>query len=142
MSHYIDILTQIYDRTALVRALERVGFKNKIEVYDKAQNLHGYQGDTRKQVAHVIIRRQHVGSSANDIGFEKTKDGPFKAHISEFDSGSGSYSSKRALYGKDWQNKLYTYYGVEKAKMEFDKKGMAWEEDVDEKERPRLRVNL
>ncbi len=135
MSHYIDILTQIYDAKALVRALGRLGFENKVEAYEKARNLYGYQGDKRDQVAHVIIRRQHVGQCANDIGFEKTKDGPFKAHISEFDSKEDKYDDK-------WQKKLSTYYGVEKAKMEFESKGLKWEEDVDEKERPRLRVVL
>lgn len=134
MSHYVDIEMQITDRAALVRALERMGFKNKIEVYDKAENLYGYQGDQRKQKANVIIRRKFVGSASNDIGFEKQDRGFFTAHISEFDKGIG--------YDDDWISKLFTYYGVECAKQEAEREGLTYVEDVDEKNRIRLRVTI
>jgi hypothetical protein len=140
MSHYIDILTEITDREALVHALERMGFKGKIEIHETASALYGYQGDERKQKAHVIIRRSFVGHSSNDIGFEKMSDGRFKAHISEYESATGQYARGSGKYGQEWQNKLYTYYGVEKSKSEFDKKKLKYVEDVDEKQRPRLRV--
>jgi len=140
MSHYVDILTEITDRDALVRALERVGFKGKIEVHETAVPLYGYLGDKRGQKAHVIIRRSFVGSSANDIGFEQAPDGKFKAHISEFETGTGRYAGGDSKYGTEWQNKLYTYYGVEKSKCEFEKKKLKYIEDVDEKQRPRLHV--
>jgi hypothetical protein len=137
---------QIKDTKALVKALERMGFKDKIEVYDKAENLYGYQNDIRKDKAHVILRRKYVGSSSNDIGFERNKDGLFVAHISEFDQGTGQYAGHEGRYGKTWQNKLFAFYGVEKAKMEFDKQGYklgkTYFEDVDEQERPRLRVKI
>jgi hypothetical protein len=142
MSHFVNIVTQIKDVQALVRALERMGFKGQVECHDKAQNLYGYHNDVRKETAHVIIRRKYVGSASNDIGFERTKDGLFVAHISEFDQGTGQYSNHVGKYGQDWQTKLYTYYGVEKAKCEFEKKGMKYFEDVDEQERPRLRVKI
>lgn len=142
MSHYVDIITEIYDIKALVRALERVGFKGRVEVHKTAQCLYGYMGDLRNQKAHVIIRRKYVGSSANDIGFERMSDGRFKAHISEYDQGTGQYSGHKGKHGKEWQNKLYTYYGIEKSKIEFDNKGMTYKEDVDEKQRPRLRVRI
>lgn len=142
MSHYVDILTEIYDRDALVRALERVGFKGKIEVHDKAQVLYGYEGIARKQKAHVILRRRFVGSSSNDIGFEQLPNGRFKAHISEFESGTGQYAGGTGKYDQKWQDRLYTYYGVEKSKMSFEKKGWKYKEDVDEKQRPRLRAYI
>jgi hypothetical protein len=140
MSHYLDILTEITDRDALVHALERMGFKGKIEIHETASYLYGFQGDRRKQKAHVIIRRSFVGSSSNDIGFEKMPDGKFKAHISEYESATGEYAGGSGKYGQEWQNKLYTYYGVEKSKSEFDRRGLKYKEDVDEKQRPRLRV--
>jgi hypothetical protein len=142
MSHFNDIQTAITDRDGLVRALLRCGFqKNMIEIHDTPQNLFGYQGDVRKQKAHVIIRRKYIGSSSNDVGYELVN-GQFVAHISEFDSGTGTYSSNHsnARCNQAWQTKLATYYGVEKAKIEFEKKKIRYEEDVDEKERPRLRA--
>jgi len=142
MSHFVNITTMIKDRHALIRALERMGFKGKIEIHEKPENLYGYQNDVRTEKAQVIIRRKHVGSSSNDIGFEQKANGLFVAHISEFDQGTGSYASRTGRYGKEWQMKLYTWYGVEKAKCEFEKQGMKYYEDVDDQERPRLRVKI
>jgi hypothetical protein len=133
MSHYVDITLEIKDEKALVLALERLGFKGHVEIYKEAQHLYGYQGDVREQTAHVILRRKYVGNCSNDIGFEKLADGRYHAHISEFDS-------KR--YDKAWQGKLSTYYGVEKAKLECGQKNWKYVEDIDEKERPRLRITL
>lgn len=129
MSHYVDVVTTVKSQTALVRALERMGFKGKIETHAQAQNLIGYGGDTRPQKAHVIIRRHYVGAAANDIGFEKLPSGSFIAHISEFDHGK---------YGVDWQNKLYTYCNVETAKEVYEKKGWAYKETTDDQNRIRL----
>jgi hypothetical protein len=142
MSHFVDVVTEIKDRKALVRALERLGFKGMIEIHDTPMALFGYQGDKRAQKAHIIIRRRYIGSSSNDIGYEEVN-GRFVAHISEFDSGTGTYSSHTdARCNQAWQLKLSTYYGVEKVKMEYDLKHIKYEEDVDEKERPRLRAWL
>lgn len=133
MSHYVDIETEIQNQEALVRALERLGFKNKIEIHTTSQNLYGYQGDLRKQKANVIIRKKYVGRAANDIGFEKTSEGRFIAHISEYDHGK---------YGEKWQKKLFTYYGVEAAKIECEKMNYSYTETIDEKERPRLKIMI
>lgn len=135
MSHYIDIQTQIKDKKALVRALERMGFKNKLEIHDSPQNLYGYRGDMRDQKAHVIIRRQFVGGASNDIGFERQENDLYRAHISEFDKGSMHYDT-------NWLSKLYTYYGVECAKQEAEHEGLTYVEEVDEKNRIRLRVTV
>ena len=141
MSHYVELTTQIKDRKALVSALERMGFKDKVEVHDTAQNLYGYQGDVRPQKAHVIIRRQHIGPSSNDVGYEKGSDGFFRAHISEFDSAKGAYHTRTdAVCTDEWQEKVGTWYGVECAKYELENQGLSYKEDLDEKQRPRLRV--
>ena len=113
MSHYSEVQIEIRDGAALVAALERLGFKGKIEIYQEAQPLRGYKGDRREQQAHIIIRRQHVGLAANDIGFERQSDGSYKAWISDFDQ-----SVTGNNYGKDWQGRLKQAYGVEKAKAE------------------------
>ena len=143
MSHFVNVVTQMKNREALILALIRSGFaENVIEVHDTPQNLYGYQGDVRAQKAHIIVRRRYVGSSSNDIGFENVN-GTFVAHISEFDSGTGSYSGhSNARCNQVWQNKLGTYYGIETAKLECKKNRIRYTEDVDEQERPRLRMYI
>jgi len=133
MSHYVDIETEIQNQGALIRALERLGFKNKIEIHSIPQNLYGYQEDLRKQKANIIIRRKYVGINANDIGFEKTSNGRFIAHISEFDHNK---------YGESWQKKLFAYYGVEAAKIECEKMNYTYTETIDKKERPCLKIMI
>ena len=76
---------------------------NNIEVHEEAQNLFGYQGDKRKQKAHIIIRKKYVGSSSNDIGFLREK-------------GSKKYKIIASAYDKAWRtgkkiNKLKQTYG-------------------------------
>lgn len=124
------------DPKAVVQALCRLGFKeNQIEVHTEAQHLYGYQGDQRAQKAHIIIRRQFVGGASNDIGFEKTSNGSYRAIISEYDRNHHNYNDT-------WLCKLGTYYGVEKTKAEFKTRGIKYTEDVDEKNRPRLRARI
>lgn len=62
------------------------------EEHKVAQNLYGYAGDKRTQTANIIIRRQYVGSAANDVGFHKTGKGKYELIISEYDKRSGSKS--------------------------------------------------
>ena len=86
MSAFVSLPTPMTDRACLLAALADLGFgSSKVEVHDQAQALHGYEGDAREQQAHIIIRRQHVGSASNDLGFEATPVG-YRAHISDFDS--------------------------------------------------------
>ena len=80
----------------------------QIEVHSDPQHLFGYHGDQRPEVAHIIIRKTHVGRSANDIGFVKKDDGTYAAIISEFDS---------TKYGAQWIGRLKgscAFYAVEK----------------------------
>jgi hypothetical protein len=63
MSHFVECQTEFRDRAALVAALVECGFpESQIEVHEQAVPLYGYRGDVRPQNAHVVIRRQHVGS--------------------------------------------------------------------------------
>lgn len=124
MSHLNDFKTQVTDRTALVRALERMGFKGKVKVYDTAKRLNGFHSEDKK-FAHVLVTKEHTGIPA-DIGFEQTADGTFVAHIDDYKYWTG------IQYNQAWQNKLYTYYNVEKSKMEFEAHGIEYEELKDE----------
>jgi hypothetical protein len=116
MSHYSEVQIEFKDRAALVAALGRLGFKDKVEVHQEAKSLYGYQGDRREQQAHIIIRRQHVGLAANDIGFQRQSDGTYRAWVSEFDQRQNGYSEA-------WMGKLKQAYGVEKARAEAKKRG-------------------
>ena len=86
MSHFTTMTTQITDPDALRAALADVGYGD-VEVHDTAQPLYGYQGDQRADRAHVIVRRAHIGSASNDIGFLHQDDGRYLAVISEYDRG-------------------------------------------------------
>ena len=116
MSHYSEVLIELTDEGCLVAALERLGFKGKVEVHKEAQVLYGYQGDMRAQKAHVIIRRQHVGPAANDLGFERQADSKYRVWVSEYDQ-------KYNKYDDAWMGRLKQAYGVEKARIEAKKKG-------------------
>ncbi|MBU0609161.1 MAG: DUF1257 domain-containing protein [Armatimonadetes bacterium] len=86
MSHYVECRPHFKDRQALLDALLAVGFAREyIEVHEQAVPLYGYRGDERPQKAHVVIRRQHVGPAANDVGWERLPDGTYRAWISEYD---------------------------------------------------------
>ncbi|MCL4502381.1 MAG: DUF1257 domain-containing protein [Deltaproteobacteria bacterium] len=116
MSHYSQVAIEITDESCLVAALERLGFKGKVELYSEAQALYGYQGDLRVQKAHVIIPRQHVGQAANDIGFQRQSDGSYLAFISDYDRDYNRYNG-------EWLGRLKQAYGVEKTRAEAKKKG-------------------
>lgn len=111
MSAYHTQKTQYKDRDCLVEALGEMGYKN-VEVNDVAQNLYGYHNDMREQKANVIVRRQHISSAANDLGFIKAEDGTYSAIVSAFDSGKHNAS---------WMTKLKKAY-TEKVDMKTARK--------------------
>jgi hypothetical protein len=47
--------------------------------------LFGWRGRRRRETAEFVIRRRHIGSYANDLGFHRLDDGSFEAVISEYD---------------------------------------------------------
>lgn len=99
MSEYNVVDIGLEDQYCIVKALEELGYKPQI--HEKPKNLHGYQGDSRNQKAHIIIPRSQVGSASNDVGFEK-KDGKFIAHISEYDKNANTFKMDKLkqLYAK------------------------------------------
>jgi hypothetical protein len=131
MSHYSEVQIEFRDGAALVAALNRLGFQGKVEVHQEAKSLYGYQGDRREQQAHIIIRRQHVGSAANDMGFQRYSDGNYRAHISDYDRDYNRYNDS-------WLGRLKQAYGVERAKAEAKKKGYRVTEQKQDDGRIRL----
>jgi hypothetical protein len=116
MSHYSEVVIELTDEGCLVAALSRLGFKGRVEVHREAQPLYGYQGDVRGQKAHIIIRREHVGQAANDLGFERQPDGKYRVWVSEYDQ-------KYNKFDDAWLGRLKQAYGVEKGRAEARKKG-------------------
>lgn len=101
MSAYLTLATPMTDRACLLAALADLGFgAERIEVHPTPVALVGYRGERRSQKAEIVIRRQHVGSASNDIGFESTATG-YRAHISDYD---------RGRYGAGWLTKLDAAY--------------------------------
>lgn len=96
MSHYARGMTAIRDVECLVLALQEMGFKP--EVHATPQHLIGYQGDTRPETAHVIIRRQQLTQASNDIGFVVTPTG-IEAIVSEYDR-------RPQLFGEPWLKRV------------------------------------
>jgi hypothetical protein len=108
MSHYVECTPGFKDRAALIEALVAVGFdRGQIAIHEEAVPLYGYQGDERSQRAHIVIRRQHVGQAANDVGWERLPDGTYRAWISEYD--------QRHRFNPEMQNRVkqeYAYHAV------------------------------
>jgi hypothetical protein len=70
MSAYKKIECNIVDKETLLEALKALGFNP--DVCNEPQNLKGYKGDVRKEVAHVIIPKNQINfftGASNDIGF-------------------------------------------------------------------------
>ena len=102
MSHYSEFTTAIKDPECLVDALVGMGWtREQIEVHDTPVALVGYQSKVRAQKAHVVVRREHVGSASNDLGWEMGADGTFAAHISDFD---------KSKYNETWRSNLFEHY--------------------------------
>jgi hypothetical protein len=115
VSHFSTVRTHIAVKDQLVEALRDCGYP-VVEVYDRAEPLYGFLGDLRPQRAEVIIRRQHIGKLANDIGFRRAPDGNFEAIISEYDAHS---------HDSVWLDRLTQRYAYHVAKVELVKQGFS-----------------
>ena len=100
MSKYNRQRSQYNDRDCLVAALNEVGYTD-VEVYDESVSLYGYRGDVRPEKANVIVRRNYIGSAANDLGFVKEADGTFSCIVSDYDS---------RKHGVEWMTGLKKAY--------------------------------
>ncbi len=92
------------DPDAIKAALDEMGYV--YEDHKEAQALQGYEGSNRAQKANIIIRRQHVGSASNDVGFVRKADGSYELIISQFDRSGNKKQAQdflvrmKQIYGK------------------------------------------
>jgi hypothetical protein len=124
MSAYTEQQTQINDADILKKCLEEKGYK-EVEQHATAQQLVGYHGDARKDTAEIIIRRKHIGSASNDIGFKKQSDGTYAAVISDFDKGK---------HNAAWMADLKKKYADKKIRAQASKAGLTFLKKIDGKD--------
>ena len=124
MSAYITLTTPMTDQECLLSALAELGFdRRKVEVHPTAVPLVGYAGDRRDQTAHVVIRRQHLGSASNDLGFLSTETG-YQALVSDYDRprfGPGWLSGLSARYRAHWDAKRARLEAEERRRLEAER---------------------
>ena len=113
MSRYNTVVTEFKDEECLVQALHDVGYAD-VEVHAMPTNLYGYHDDARPERAHIIVRRKHIGSAANDLGFLRNVDGSYSQIVSDFDQGK---------HDAKWNAKLKAAYGERGAMKVARKKG-------------------
>jgi len=100
MSKYLTFPDMVFkDRRLLLAALAELGYPEIEE--GEALPLYGYRGERRPETAEIVIRRQHVGSLSNDIGFTRTPQG-YVPVVSEYD--------QRAVHGGQFLVKLRMAY--------------------------------
>ena len=100
MSRYLQFGDVCFrERKLLLAALASLGYASVEE--GEGLPLFGYQGDRRPETAEIVVRRQHVGSASNDIGFARTAHG-YVPIVSEFDA--------RTLHGGQFVTRIRTAY--------------------------------
>src|SRR5437868_15329048 len=100
MSKYLTFPEVVFkDRRLLLAALADLGYAEAEE--GEALALYGYQGDRRPETAELVVRRRHLGSTSNDVGFARTPTG-YVPIVSEYD--------QRMLHGGRFLVKLRTAY--------------------------------
>lgn len=131
ISEFHTVEIEFQDEECLVEALKEIGWTPV--VHEESVSLEGYQGDKRKQKAHIVIPRKVVGSASNDIGFERQADGKYKCHVSAYDQSNWKSKEQKIkqLYAKNVVLKQ-----AKKTKFKLDKQT----QDEDGTIRIRMRV--
>src|SRR5512139_3318828 len=134
MSEFLTAETAIQasHRDCFIKALEEVmpDWKGQIEVYEgQGELLMTYLArDQRGQRANIVIRRKHVGSASNDIGFRVNEKGTYDAIISDYDRGH----SGNGRYGRQWMDNLTKNYSWQIAQQQAEELNMDLERTVNE----------
>ncbi len=123
MSAYVHVPMAMIDQECLIEALVNCGIsKEMIRINNTAEKLVDYHGYNRVDEAEIVIPRQYIGMSSNDIGFKSTPAG-YTAIISEYDSGR---------FNTQWRmNLARSYeraYSLKVARLEAEKKKRDMEE--------------
>ena len=83
MSKYLTFSDIVFkDEALLLAALADVGY-TEVE-RGESLPLYGYRGDQRAERAQLVVRRKHIGSASNDLGFARAEQG-YTPIISEYD---------------------------------------------------------
>lgn len=131
MSEYCVVQLTLNDADCIVKALQELGYP--AEVHDSPQNLEGWHGDKRKQKANIIVKRQHIGSAANDVGFLRKDDGTYELIISHYD--------KSSSHGKKFTQDLLQLHGKYKTLSQAAQMGyMVRSQSVDDKGQLKIRI--
>ena len=86
MSKYLKVKCEYVSREHLRKALQAAGVEfEETRASEPESHLVGYHGDTREETATFIVRRTHIGSSSNDLGWHWNGKA-FEEIVSEFDS--------------------------------------------------------
>jgi len=100
VSKYLSFPDVIFkDRGLLLAALADLGYSQVEE--GEALSLFGYRGDRRSETAEIVVRRHHLGSASNDLGFARVMGG-YVPIVSEYD--------QRVLQGGQLLPRLRTAY--------------------------------
>jgi len=125
----------IKDEETLLETLAEYGFDSaKVEVHESPVSLVGYQGDSRSQKAHVVIRRRYITGSSNDVGFVKQEDGSYKAWVSDYDKSCslGKKIANKEFFQSYAKNRTIKWAHQKKAATEWQK----------EKKKIKIRITL
>jgi hypothetical protein len=88
MSAYKVISCSFKDQNTLLDCLKNLGYEPV--VYKEKHNLKGYQNDLRDQKAEIIVPKNQISNSSNDLGFsydDKTEE--YVMLCSDFDAHKG-----------------------------------------------------
>jgi hypothetical protein len=101
VSKYLELSDEVFkSRELLLGALADLGY-TQVEEGERLP-LYGYRGDRRPETAEIVVRRAHIGSASNDLGFRKTPAG-YVPVISEYD--------RATLRGGNFMRELNNRYG-------------------------------
>lgn len=119
MSHFceIEVDFDVEATQELIEALETQFGKGNVEYHENGSDLFGYEGANRSKKSpaspdyappcEIVIRRQHVGGAANDVGFKAMPNGKYKGFVSEYDNGHTFTAPKRAAVSTEYCGKVF-----------------------------------
>lgn len=97
MSAYKTINCSFKDRNALVECLKNIGYA-PVE-YNEKHNLMGYLNDTRDQKAEIIVPKNQISKSSNDLGFSyNEQEKVYEMLCSEYDAHKGVADKVKQSY--------------------------------------------
>jgi hypothetical protein len=94
--------TQFTSRYRLRQALDAAGVAyEEVPIGQAERHVYGYRGDERPETATFIVRRKHIGTLSNDLGW--TWNGQcFEEIVSEYDEGCAATTSIRSTVKREY----------------------------------------